>query len=137
MGFAENIRILSNINCGLASINTYLTQRTNGVPAGYASYNLLGNLTNGFIRNEMAYDMQRHGYSYGNMVNAYAGYGNPWSNAIGTLSLLNTYTPWAFFNSPCAIFRPIPTPFFCGIGMGFGSFSVTTTSGFRHNAFCC
>lgn len=137
MGFAENIRILSNISCGVASLNSYLEQRANGVPSGYASYNLLGNLTNGFIRNEMAYDMQRYGYSYGNYLNSWVGYGNPVSNAIGTMGMLAAYTPWTFFNLPCGFFTPMPMGCFGGLGMGFGSYSITTTTGFRHNAFCC
>lgn len=85
MGFAETMRIMSNINCGLASTVSYLEQRTSGVPAGYAGINLFGNLANGIARNQVAYEMQLYGNPVGNTINMYSGYGNPVSNTIGTL----------------------------------------------------
>jgi len=101
MGFAENMRILSNINCALASTNTYLEQTTNGVDNRYAAANLFGNLANGVARNEIAYDMQRHGNPAGNTINLYAGYGNSAANAFGTWGIMNACSPWMFFNSYC------------------------------------
>lgn len=122
MGFAENMRILSNINCGLASGVTYLEQRTNGVAPQYAAMNLFGNLTNGIARNEIAYGMQRFGNPVGNTINMYAGYGNPVSNAFGTYALMGAVSPWMFFNSPSYMFSPMPMGFYGGMGMGFGGF---------------
>ncbi len=119
MGFAENMRIMSNINCGLASLVTYGQQRTNGVNPQYATMNLFGNLTNGIARNEIAYEMQRFGNPVGNTINMYAGYGNPVSNAIGTMGLMSACTPWMFFNTPSYMFSPMPMGFYSGMGMGF------------------
>ena len=51
MGFADNMRILSNINCGLASATTFLQQKANGVNPQYATMNLFGNLANGIAKN--------------------------------------------------------------------------------------
>ena len=101
MGFAETMRILSGINCGLASANTYIGMRTNGVNPGYAAVNLFGNLANGLARNEVAYGMQRMGNPYGNIINSAVGYGNPVSNTIGTLGIMSACSPWMFFNSGC------------------------------------
>lgn len=102
MGFAENMRILSNINCGLASFNTMMEQRSNGVNYTTTGLTLGQNLSNGIIRNEMAYDMQKHGNPVGNLVNMYAGYGTPEANTAGTLGMMSAYmcNPWGFFNSP-------------------------------------
>ena len=98
MSFADNMRILSNINCGLASATTFLQQKSDGVNPQYATMNLFGNLANGIARNEVAYEMQRFGNPTGNMINMYAGYGNPISNAIGTMGLMGACTPnpWMF-----------------------------------------
>jgi hypothetical protein len=124
MSFAETMRIWSNVNCGLASAVTYLDQRTNGVPTGYAGLNLFGNLANGVARNEAAYHMQRFGNPAGNLVNMYSGYGNPVSNAVGTLGLMNAcmFNPWMFFNSYSYMCPPMPMAcggYFGGMGMGF------------------
>ena len=122
MSFAENMRILSNINCGLASATTYFEQRLNGVPANYAGLNLFGNLANGISRNEVAYQMQLHGNPVGNNINMYAGYGNPVSNSIGTLGLMSACSPWMYFNSCNYFYNPMPMMgggFYSGIGMGF------------------
>ena len=61
MGFAETMRILSGINCGLASLDTYMEMREAGVNRNYATANLFGNIANGLARNEIAYGMQRMG----------------------------------------------------------------------------
>ena len=124
MSFAENMRILSNINCGLASATTYMEQRLNGVPAGYAGINLFGNLANGVARNQVAYEMQLYGNPVGNTINMYSGYGNPVSNTIGTLGLMSacTFNPWMYFNSCNYFYNPMPMmggSYFSGIGMGF------------------
>lgn len=124
MSFAENMRILSNINCGLASATTYMEQRLNGVPAGYAGINLFGNLANGVARNQVAYEMQLYGNPVGNTINMYSGYGNPVSNTIGTLGLMSacTFNPWMYFNSCNYFYNPMPMMgggYFSGIGMGF------------------
>jgi len=99
MGFAENMRILSNINCGLASATGFLQQKAAGVNTAGAAINLAGNLANGIARNEIAYDMQLHGNPVGNTINMYYGYGNSISNAVGTMGIMNACTPWMFFNS--------------------------------------
>ena len=44
MGFADNMRTLSNINATLASLVTYGQQRQIGVPAQTAAMNLFGNM---------------------------------------------------------------------------------------------
>lgn len=101
MGFAETMRILSGINCGLSSANTYMGMRMNGVNPNFATASLFGNLANGFARNEIAYGMQKMGNPYGNLINSAVGYGNPVSNTIGTLGIMSACSPWMFFNSGC------------------------------------
>ena len=143
MGFAENMRILSNINCGLASTVSYLEQRQMGVNPAYAGVNLFGNLANGIARNEVAYEMQKYGNPVGNTINMYAGYGNPVSNTVGTLGLMSACSPWMFFNCPSYMFCPPPMGFWGSMGMGFGGFgmmpfggsvSITTTT--RRGFYC-
>ena len=114
MGFADTMRILSNINCGLASFNTYMDMRSNGVNKGQALTSLFGNLGNGMIRNEIAYDMQRWGNPVGNVINMYAGYGTPEANYNGMAGLLcantafmYTMSPWMY--SRCYSFMPMMT----------------------------
>ena len=70
MSFASTMRILSNINCGLASGVSYIDQRNNGVSRGYALTNLFGNVANGLVRNEAAYEMQKCGNPMGNLINS-------------------------------------------------------------------
>ena len=118
MGFAETMRILSNINCGLASGATYLEMRSNGINRPYALTNFFGNIANGFARNEIAYGMQCMGSPVGNTINLFAGYGNPVSNTVGTLGILGACTPWMFFNTPGAI---MPYGYF-GYPQGFSFF---------------
>lgn len=98
MSFADTMRIWSNINCTLASLNTFGQQKLDGVNSGEAVATLFGNMANGVTRNEIAYMMQSHGNPMGNVINSYAGYGNPVSNAIGTLGLMTSCAPWTFFN---------------------------------------
>ncbi|MBR1461170.1 hypothetical protein IJ596_06015 [bacterium] len=106
MGFAETMRIMSGINCGLASGVSYIEQRNNGVNRGYALTNLFGNVANGLARNEAAYEMQKWGNPMGNIINSFAGYGNPVSNTIGTLGIMSALTPWMFFNMPGCYMMP-------------------------------
>ena len=124
MDYSEKpMRILSNINCGLASATTFLQQKANGVNSQYATMNLLENLANGISRNEVAYEMQKYGNPTGNMINMYAGYGNPISNAVGTMGLIGACTPnpWMFFNSYSFMCPPMPMMggFYSNMGMGF------------------
>jgi hypothetical protein len=98
MSYADTMRIWSDINCTLASLASFGQQKAEGVPTGAAVSNLFGNVANGFARNEVAYMMQEAGNPYGNAVNTFAGYGNPASNMIGTMALMNACTPWTFFN---------------------------------------
>lgn len=138
MSFADTMRIWSNINCGLASATTYLAQRQNGVPAGYAAVDLMGNLANGVARNEVAYQMQQYGNPVGNHINMYAGYGNPVSNTIGTLGLMSACSPWMFFNSYSYCYPPMPMfggGFYSGIGMGFNP--MIGMGGCCHHGFWC
>ncbi len=136
MGYAENMRILSGINCGLASLVNYGQMRLNGVNPGYAALNLFGNIGNGLARNEIAYEMQKCGNPVGNTINMYAGYGNPVSNAFGTMGLLSACSPWMFFNAPCTMFyNPMPMPYFCG-GLGYGNYSYSNTTTITRGFFC-
>ncbi len=121
--YANNMRILSNINCGLASMNTFLEQKANGVSSPYASMALFSNLANGVARNEIAYDMQRHGNPVGNTINMYAGYGNPVSNAFGTTALLSACNPWMFFNCYSCLPPMMPMCGFYG-SMGMGMYPM-------------
>lgn len=109
MSHADFMRTSTGIICGLQSLNTYLDQKSSGVNPQVATTNLVGNIFNGLARNEVAYEMARFGNPAGNMINLYAGYGNPTSNAAGTLGLMTACSPWMFFNSPC-----------CYGGYGFG-----------------
>ena len=115
MSYAENMRTLSGINCGLQSLVSYIDARNNGENPQVATANFAGNIFNGLARNEIAYEMQKFGNPVGNTINLYAGYGNPVSNTIGTLGLMSACTPWMFFNSPCCY-----GGFGMGMGMGYG-----------------
>ena len=135
MGFAENMRIWSGINCGLASLVGYTQMKSNGVDTNTAIGATAGNVLNGLARNEVAYEMQKMGNPVGNMINMYAGYGNPVSNAIGTAGLLGACSPWVFFNAPCTMFyTPIATPFFGGLG--YGDFSYHSSTTINRGFFC-
>lgn len=100
MGFAENIRALSGIECLLGSAVSYSDQIKAGVPSPIASANLFGNISNGLIRNEFAYGMQKYWNNpAGNLINSYYGYGNPQANALASISMMNVCSPWLMFNS--------------------------------------
>jgi hypothetical protein len=136
MSYADNMRILSNINCSLASGVSFLDQTQNGVSTSNALGNMFENLANGYARNEIAYEMQRWGNPVGNCINMYSGYGNPVSNTIGTLGILGACSPWVYFNQPpfafCTPYMPM-LPF----GGGFcGSFSITSTGFPPMGLFC-
>ena len=135
MGYAENMRILSGINCGLASLVNYADMRNNGVNPSYATMSLFGNVANGLARNEVAYEMQKWGNPVGNTINMYAGYGNPISNAIGTMGLMSACSPWMFFNSPCCMYSPMPLYGFCG-GLGYGDFHYSSSTTIRRGFYC-
>lgn len=132
MGFAENMRILSNINCLLGSGVTYLEQRQQGVDATSAGINLFGNIGNGVIRNQVAYEMQSVGNPIGNTINMCAGYGNPVSNTFGTMALMSACTPWMFFNSPyCGMYSMGMSPYGGCFGGGFyGGLGYSVSPGF-------
>ncbi len=110
MSHADFMRTTTGIICGLQSLNTYLDQKSSGVNTPAATANLFGNIFNGLARNEVAYEMARWGNPVGNIINMYTGYGNPTSNAAGTLGLMTACTPWMFFNNPL-----------CYSGMGWGT----------------
>lgn len=129
MSYADNMRTLSGINCGLQSLVSYIDARNNGIAPQIAATQFAGNIFNGFARNEVAYEMQRFGNPVGNMINLYAGYGNPVSNTIGTLGIMSACTPWMFFNSP-----------YCcgGYGMGYGMGMMPYYGmGWGMGGFCC
>ena len=111
--YAKTMFTWSNINCGLASIVSLIDQRNNGVPAGQAAIIFVGNVTNGVGRNAAAATMQLHGNPMGNLINAAAGYGNPYSNFIGTTALMSACSP-AMFWGCVPYMRP-----FCSPGFGF------------------
>ena len=134
MGYAENMRILSGINCGLASLVGYANMKNNGVGTNNATAATFGNLLNGLSRNEVAYEMQKMGNPVGNNINMYAGYGNPVSNAIGTMGLMSACSPWMFFNSSPMFYNPMPIGGYFSGGLGYGNISyhhsTTITRGF-------
>jgi hypothetical protein len=98
MGFADTMRILSNIDCGVSSAVTYIKDKQDGKSSVQATGSLFSNLTNGIARNEVAYEMQKYGNSMGNYINMAAGYGSAESNIAGTLGLAAVNNPWMFFN---------------------------------------
>jgi len=122
MGFAETMRVLTGIECGLASTLTLIDDKRAGKSNAYTGVNFLSNIGNGLARNEVAYEMQRHGNSFGNIFNSFVGYGNAESNLIGTIGLMSACSPWMFFNSPCCY---SPMSYGCGgYGMGMGMYGM-------------
>lgn len=121
MGFADNMRIMGNINAVLGSLATYGEMRNNGVPAYQATMGLFGNLGNGLIRNEWAYDMYTHRHNpSGFAINSAYGYGNSVSNALATTAMLYAdMPPMMFFGMYSAMPMPMMMPY--GVG-GFGLF---------------
>lgn len=128
MSFANDMRTLSGINCGLQSLVSYIDARNNGVAPQVATTQFAGNIFNGLARNEVAYEMQRFGNPVGNMINLYAGYGNPVSNTVGTLGLMSACTPWMFFNTPCC---------YGGFGMNYGYSMGMYNMGWGMGGFWC
>lgn len=132
MSHADFMRTSTGIICGLQSLNTYLDARSSGVPPMVASANFAGNLFNGLARNEVAYEMAKAGNPVGNIINMYSGYGNPVSNAVGTMGLMTACSPWMFFNSPCC-YSPM---MYGGFGMGYTPF-MNPMMGWGMGGFYC
>lgn len=134
MSFADTMRVLSNIDCGLSSVVTYMKDKQSGKSPVEATGSLFTNITNGVARNEVAYEMQRHGNSLGNFINMYHGYGSAEANAAGTLGLMTATNPWMFFNV-----MPSYTMSYTSFNMGYpmmgaypmmGSYSMFGMGGF-------
>lgn len=135
MSFADNMRILSGINCGMQSFASYLDDKNNGVDPRIAAANFSGNLFNGLARNEVAYEMQRFGNPIGNVINMYAGYGNPTSNMIGTMGLMSACSPWMFFNSGYCYNMTMGYP--CMATPPYMGYSPYMGMGWRMGGFWC
>lgn len=146
---------LSNINNILGSTLGAVEDKRNGASTGESIMNFGLNLTNGAVRNEVAYDMRRqYGTNMGFLVNNMAGYGSAEANQKGMAGLLGASlfnaavtNPWA--GCCCGFAAPVmPMPVFgggcCGGGFFGGvvggmplatpyfgpGFSVFTTRGF-------
>ncbi|MBQ8459384.1 hypothetical protein IJ541_04705 [bacterium] len=104
--YASNMRLFGNINCTLASLVNWGEQRQNGVDPQTANFNFFRNMTNGMARNEIAYDMARHGNYTGINTNIIAGYGNERANAFGTTALLTLNDPYFFFAMNGCMYPP-------------------------------
>lgn len=131
MSHADFMRTSTGIICGLQSLIAYQNAKADGADPRVATAQFAGNIFNGLARNEVAYEMQRYGNSFGNIMNLYAGYGNPVSNTVGTLGLMSAFTPWMFFNSPCC---------YGGFGMGYGygmGMMPYYGMGWGMGGFCC
>ncbi len=101
MSLSNAIYALSNINALGGSLLGYSEAKSNGASTGEALTDFGFNVMNGAIRNVWARDIQQHTGSYlGYAVNSAAGYGNPQSNALGTLGLVNA----TMITSPFGIF---------------------------------
>jgi len=131
LSHAEDMRVLSGINCGMQSLVSYLDAKNNGVTPQVATAQFAGNLFNGLARNEVAYEMQRFGNPIGNTINLAAGYGNPVSNTIGTLGLMSACSPWMFFNSPCCYSS------YGMMGYGMAPYYGIYGMGWGMGGFCC
>lgn len=118
MGFAENMRIWSGINCGLASLVGYTQMKSNGVDTNTAIGATAGNVLNGLARNEVAYEC-KNGQSHRQYDKYVCRIWKPRfkCNRNGwTFVCLFTL---GIFNAPCTMFyTPIATPFFGGLGYG-------------------
>ena len=99
MGYPENIRALSNITCGLAGFNNYMDRRWCGSGVVSSALGATGNALIGFARNNIAYDMAKSGYTIGQDINMFYGYGTERQNACAMMGLMSVYTPYMFFNS--------------------------------------
>jgi len=124
MGYADTMRIMGNINCGLASFGTFMNRLNDGVNPCAAGAELSTNMVNGVARNQIAYEMQRHGNPVGNSINLYAGYGTPEANAFGTYALFSAnLNPWMCFRMYNCCYGPMmPRPMMPMYGpyMGMG-----------------
>lgn len=95
---------LSNVNNLLGSTLGAVEDRQNGASTGESIMNFGLNVTNGAIRNEVAYDMRkRYGTNMGFLVNNMAGYGSAEANQKGMTGLLGASlfnavvtNPWTF-----------------------------------------
>lgn len=100
MGYADNMRVLSNLNCGMASLAGYLQNKADGVNTSVAANNAVGNIFNGVLRNEAGYYAYKDfGMRGVNDINLAYGYGDPAKNTAATLGILGVVTPQVFFNS--------------------------------------
>lgn len=107
MGFADTMRILSNINCGLSAINNYNDLRASGNSGALAGAQATSNLFGGLCRNQIAYDMALHGNYIGQDINRYYGYGSEEANASAMMGLMIACSPYMFFNT-CHYYCPTP-----------------------------
>lgn len=113
---ADTMNVWSGLNCTLASVVSLINDRNNGVPTNYAIANFAGNMANGLGRNMIAAQMQKYGNPMGNLINMAVGYGNPYSNFIGTTALMSACTPAMFFG--CMPYMPPVMPFWGGFRCG-------------------
>ncbi len=100
MGYADNMRILGNISCGMGSLATYFQNKADGVNSSVAANNMIGNFMNGALRNEAGYYAYKDfGLRGVNDINIAYGYGDAQKNTAATLGILGVVTPQLFFNS--------------------------------------
>ena len=128
---------LSNVNNLLGSALGAVQDKQNGASAGESIMNFGLNLTNGAIRNEVAYDMRKHyGTNMGFLVNNMAGYGSAEANQRGMTGLLGASlfnavvsNPWSFGGCCGGFVAPppvMPMPMFGGGYCGGGFFGGGT-----------
>lgn len=128
---------LSNVNNLLGSALGAVQDKQNGASAGESIMNFGLNLTNGAIRNEVAYDMRKHyGTNMGFLVNNMAGYGSAEANQRGMTGLLGASlfnavvsNPWSFGGCCGGFVAPppvMPMPMFGGGCCGGGFFGGGT-----------
>lgn len=126
---------LSNINNILGSTLGAVQDKQNGASTGESIMNFGLNLTNGAIRNEVAYDMRRtYGTNMGFLVNNMAGYGSAEANQKGMAGLLGASlfnavvtNPWSYGGCCGGFAAPVmPMPVFGGGCCGGGFFGGGT-----------
>ncbi len=126
---------LSNINNILGSTLGAVEDKRNGASTGESIMNFGLNLTNGAVRNEVAYDMRRHyGTNMGFLVNNMAGYGSAEANQKGMAGLLGASlfnavvtNPWSYGGCCGGFGVPVMTmPVFGGGCCGGGFFGGGT-----------
>ncbi len=92
---------LSNINNILESSNSALEGKLNGQKAADILIDFGSNITNGALRNEIAYDIKRTtGSDLGIAINGLAGYGSEEANKKGMAGLMNASLFTGLFNNP-------------------------------------